>query len=614
MKNDETPLKSRPGTARRLRIRDLEVDPTSGTVWRDGEVIDLPDLSFRLLMTLVAHAPEQVSKDDLIREVWGDVVVSDETLAQRARLLRQALGDDGNNPRYFTAVRGRGYRLTAPVEKARASEENANPRRLSRPGVAGIVTLVAVLVLGAVVFWSGSGKQTAIDRLAVLPFDDMSRDGDYGFFADGMHEELLARLARIGEIDVLSRTSVERFRSSDLSVPEIAEALEVDAVIEGSVRVSGNDLRLTVQLIDGRTDRHLWVENYDRVLSVENIFEIQRRVADEIAGALRLDLGRGARATLPTSSLEAYNRYLLGRYHTSRQTPESLANAVDNLEAAIALDPEFAEAYAALGWALAFQGTDYGTRRPREVLPLAREAALEALALDDTLSDAHSLYADILTWYDWDFELAESEHRRAIALNPRNLLSYMLFLSTQARHDEAIQLVERALASAPEDPFVNVNAAWRYLNAGRYEDAVLTARAADGHPDSASVLGRALLATDDLESAVRVFEEDLDRQGRGPTQLANLAQAYYRSGRTGDGDALLAELEALDKQRYLPSVPLAAVLLEAGDVEAAYRRLAQAIEMRERGVIFLAVSRTFAPLADEERFQALLRRVGLPAD
>ncbi len=610
MKNAENPVKST--SASRLRIRDLEIDVASGTLWRDGAVVDLPELSFRLLLTLAERAPGLVSKDELIEAVWGDVVVSDETLAQRARLLRQALGDDGSDSRYFTAVRGRGYRLTAPVEAIDPDPLDVRHTPDSRRGPAALLAFVAALALGALVFWQGSDNLRDIERLAVLPFKDLSRDRDYGFFADGMQEELLTRLAGIEAVDVLSRSSVERFRGTEIGIPDIAAALDADAVIEGSIRVTGDDLRITVQLIDGRSDRHLWADSFDDVLSVENIFDIQRRVAGEIAAALALE--RPAEPMLPTQSLDAYNRYLLGRYHTFRQTPRDLERAVRNLEAAIDIDPEFAEAYAALGLALAFQGTNYGGKRPRDVYPLAREAALKALSLDDTLADARSLYAEILTWYDWSFELAESEYRRTLELNPLNVLGYALFLSSQARHDEAVAMVERALAATPGDAYVNVNAAWRYLRAGRLDDALKTARAAAGHPDAASVFGHVLLERGNTAAAIDVFERDLAENGRNPTQIANLAHALYAADRRLEADALLEELVAMSRRQYVPAVQVAAVYAAAGRTDDTFQQLALALANRERGLIFLGVNPVFRRLAGDPRYGQLLEHVGLPVE
>lgn len=603
-----------------LQILDIEIDSASGTVWRSGQVIDLPDLSFRLLRVLASRAPAMVSKDELIAEVWGDVVVSDETLMQRVRLLRQALGDDGQNPRYIASVRGRGYRLAAPVETSPAGgQEPAAESARRAPSRHRLLIVAAALaalaVLGLFLALRGGPAAPAIDTLAVLPFNDLSEDGNYGFFADGMQEELLSRLAQLEEVALLSRTSAERFRNTKDSIPEISRALNAGGIIEGSVRVSGEKVRITVQLIEGATDRHVWAETYDEKLSVENIFAIQNDVAQRIADTLRLEYQRRQSEArgLPTADIDAYNLYLLGRYHTFRPTPENLAFAVQYLEQAIERDPEFAEAHAALGWAWSFLGTEYGLREPREAFPRAREAALRALELDDQLGDAHSLYADILTWYDWNFELAESEYRRAMALEPLNVLGYALFLSTQERHDEAIELVERRLAAAPNDDYVQVNAGWRYLHAGRPDDAMRMAERASTHPDAASLLGFSLLAMGETDRATAVFEDELERRGRGPTQLGNLAYVSFRQGNADRAQDLLDELEARSGAVYVSPLLLAAIHFAAGNDTRGYELLHTAVDDRARGVIFLKVSNAFADQRGDPRFSEVVKRVGLPS-
>lgn len=600
-----------------LRILEIEIDLTSGTVWREGEVIDLPELSFRLLATLARHAPAMVSKDELMAEVWGDVVVSDETLMQRVRLLRQALGDDGQNPRYIAAVRGRGYRLNAPVEKELRDIGHApkTPSQFWRWAVAG--ALGALVILGLVIgLREGPPATPAISTLAVLPFTDLSENGEFQYFADGMQEELLSRLSRLDEVAVLSRTSTEQYRNTTESLPDISRALNADGIIEGSVRVSGDQIRITVQLIAGDTDRHIWSESYEEELSVNNVFSIQNDIADRIAEQLRVEYQRrqSANLGLPTADIEAYNLYLLGRYHTFQLTPDNLDQAARYLEQAIQRDADFAEAHVLLGYAYAFQGSGYGQREPRKVLPRARAAALRALELDDQLADAHSLYADVLTWYDWEFELAESEYRRAMTLDSLSVVSYALFLSTQGRHDEAIELMERQVEAVPGDEFIQLNAGWRYLHAGRLEDAATAAARAGNHPDAANLMGLTRLALGQADEAVAVYEADIRRQGRGRKQLANLAYAYYRAGNEPRGQALLDELEREVGETYLMPVSLAAIYFAAGDDPRAYALLEDAVDARVRRVIFLNVSPLFADQRHDPRFTALVERVGLPTD
>jgi TolB-like protein/DNA-binding winged helix-turn-helix (wHTH) protein/Tfp pilus assembly protein PilF len=594
-------------------IFDIDIDIESGTVWRNDVVVDLPELSFQLLATLATQAPAMVSKDELIAKVWGGVVVSDETLMQRVRLLRQVLGEDSQNPRYIASVRGRGYRLASPVEVVPARAHNKQVLRhwRWRSGIA--IGIVVLMVVAATIGLQTEPNAPAIRTLAVLPFDDLSESKQFGFFADGMQEELLARLAGLDEVSVLSRTSVERFRGTTESIPEISKSLNADGIIEGSVRLSDNQLRITVQLIDGQADSHLWAESYEEELTLENVFAIQERVANSIAEALQAEYQRQQSTALglPSTNIEAYNLYLLGRYQTFRPTPENLDLAVQYLGRAVELDPDFAQAHAALGWAYSFQGTGYGRSEPGVVYPLARKAALRALQLDDQLADAHSLYADILTWYDWDFDLAEVEYKRAMGLDPLNVLGYALFLSSQSRHQESIDLVERRLAATPNDDFVKINAGWNYLRAGRYSDGIDMALQVRGHPDAPILLADGYLAAGEMAAAIEAFEDAIRLQGRGRAQLGNLAYAYFKSGQPEKAQQYLDELEEQSTTRFGSHVLFAAIYFAAGDDSNGYAMLDSAVETRERGVIFLNTGKEFAEQKEDPRFIAILDRVGL---
>jgi TolB-like protein/DNA-binding winged helix-turn-helix (wHTH) protein/Tfp pilus assembly protein PilF len=597
---------------RRFRVDDLEIDLDSESVRRDGVLLDLPDLSFRLLAALVLAAPERVTKDQLIREIWNDVVVSDETLAQRVRLLRQLLDEDSQNPRYIVSVRGRGYRLICPVEPLDPDSHTIGGRN-RWPMLAGVATLAVLAAWFATSNLQFRSPQILANSVAVLPFADLSAGQTFRHFADGMQEELLTRLTQMENLDVLSRTSVEKFRDTKLDLPEIARQLGADAVIEGSVRIAADRIRITVQLIDAVTDRHIWAENFDRELSVANIIRIQEEVADQIAAALRLEYESEQTTTpgrLPTDNLQAYEAYLLGRYHTFQQTPRDLEQAVIHLERATALDAEFAEAYASLGWAYSFLGTAYGRRAPREAYPKAREATLRALALDGELADAHSLYADILTWYDWDFVAAEREYERTMELDPLNVLGYALFLSTQKRHDEAIDLVEKSAAANPNDPYVFANAGWRYLNAGQTDRAIGAATRAEGHPDANSVLGFSSMAAGDIGRAITAFEADLDRFGSNPRQLSNLAYAYFKDGRNIEGRAILDELLATSADAYVSPALLAAVYFASGDADNGFAMLDRAVSARAREVIFMQVSQMLAGYRQDPRYATLIRKIG----
>ncbi len=598
----------------RYRVLDLEIDLARQTVRRGAEPIPLPALSFRLLAALVRHAPDPMGKDELIREVWGDVVVSDETLSQRVRLLRQALGEDAQDPRYVSSVRGRGYRLICPVKclPPDCPDRPARTRRRMWPAVAAAVLLAAAI--GFMVAGPGDRLPApGVHSVAVLPFADLSPDQDHRYFADGMQEELLSRLAKLENLELVSRTSVEKYRGTDMSLPEIAGALGVDAVIESSLRVADDRVRITVQLIDGQTDRHLWADTYDRELSVENIFSIQQEVAEQVGQALALEFTTGqpsAVGPLPTASIAAYDAYLIGRYHTYQLTPEDLRLAIGYLEQAVEIDPEFAEAYAQLGWAYSFVGTVYGRQPPREVYPKAKAAVTRALSINNRLANARTLYADILAWYDWDFAAAEREYRKTIELDPLNVLGYSLFLSTQLRHEEAIALLERRIAAVPDDPYVRINAAWAFMRAGQYARAIEEAKLGGQHADARSVLGFTALRMGDTDRAIEAFEKDLREKGRQPRQLSHLAIAYYTAGRDAEAQQLLEELIAAADARYVAPSQIAGAYFAAGDADKGFAAMDAAVAARDRGVIFIQTDMMLDGYRDDPRYQALIRAVG----
>lgn len=596
----------------RFRVLDLEIDLARQQVRLSGQLLDLPDLSFRLLVVLVNHAPDTISKDELISEVWGEVVVGDETLAQRVRLLRQALGDDGQDPRYFSSVRGRGYRLICPVNELSPELKRATVRNWWLTA-AGIV----VVLIASIWFFSPELEKAAAplgpNSIAVLPFEDLSPDRQHAYFADGMQEELLSRLTKLESLEVSSRTSVEQYRSTNLSLPIIAEQIGVRLVIEGSVRIAGDRVRITVQLIDAQTDLHLWAENFDRELSVPNIFFIQQEVAGQIAQALELKYPPDKTLEslqLPTASLDAYNAFLLGRHHTFRQTPEDLSLAVGYLEEATRLDPEFAQAHASLGWAYSFQGTTYGGKPPVEVYPLAQQSALRALSLNSEMSDARTLYADILTWFDWDFVAAEREYINTVNLDPNNILGYALFLSTQIRHDEAIGLIERRLEFSPNDPYVHINAAWRYFDARQYQRAIEEAGFAENHADANAVMGLAYMSLGETARAVSIFQQDLLKRNREPQQLSNLAVAYWKDNRGIEAEELLLELQLVRKMQFVSPALVAAVYFAAEDFDNGFILLREAVEVRAREVIFLQVNPMLDDLRDDPRYLELIQSIG----
>ncbi|MEE9142569.1 MAG: tetratricopeptide repeat protein [Gammaproteobacteria bacterium] len=509
-----------------------------------------------------------------------------------------------------------------PVALILAWAYEATPEGIRRdPGKRSNKTAwsAAALLLGsgAVIWWWSFSDRSGIDdnkTVAVLPFADLSPGGDQAYFSDGIHEEIIRRLSAVDDLHVVSRTSVLRYRNPQQSVTKIAEQLSADAILEGSVRHEDDRIRVTAQLIDGRTDKHIWAQNYDRELTVSNIIAIQSDIAEQISQALEAeltDVERSKIATLPTSDVDAYNLYLLGRYHTFRQTEENLEKAVEFLEQAVERDPDFAAAYVNLAYAYSFLGTSYGSLAPEIAYAKARAAAQRALQLDPDLDGAHGVLGDILAWYDWDWPAAEAEFKTVLELNPDNVLSYSLFLSTQGRHDEAIALIERSIERQPKDGYIHINAAWRFYNARLYERAIEEALLSDGHPDMNSVLGWVALAQGRNDEAMAYFEADLERFGRKPNVISNLAIGHSRLRQTEQANELLAELLERAEQGYFSPVTIADVYFDLGDADEGFAWLQRGFDAQTRELMFLKVNHSYDNHRDDPRYRDLVERLGL---
>jgi TolB-like protein/DNA-binding winged helix-turn-helix (wHTH) protein/tetratricopeptide (TPR) repeat protein len=488
------------------RVGDLLVDPGRRRVERDGVEIALPGLTFDLLLALARAAPNLASLDALMRQVWPGRVVSPETVSQRVKLLRAALGDDPEAPRYLAGVRGHGYRLIVPVERcsiptAVASPANPDPAAVAEP-VAPVVSAPApprparrgwslgVALLLAAVLWlawfghrerpvatgTAEAPEATPRSVAVLPFENRSRLEEDAYFVDGLHDDILTQLTRIGGLKVISRTSVEQFRETRLPTREIAYRLGVSHILEGGVQRAGDRVRVTLQLVDTATDAHLWAESYDRELDADSIFAIQSEVATAVAAALRTTLTpaeQGRVQAVPTRSLQAWETYQAGRKALGPRTQVGLAQAMQYFQAAIDLDPAFAQAYAGLADAIWLSASILG--RPMGAAMAEAEVPLkEALRLDPELVEALTTAANFAA-VRRDFERAEAGFRKAIALNsnyPTAHQWYGALLSAQGRHAESLQSEQKAVELDPMSALMRVSLAEGLRSAGRFDDAL----------------------------------------------------------------------------------------------------------------------------------------------
>jgi serine/threonine protein kinase/tetratricopeptide (TPR) repeat protein len=458
----------------------------------------------------------------------------------------------------------------------------------------------------------------ALPSVAVLPFANMSADPENEFFADGITEDVIAHLAKIRTLRVTSRTSVMAFRKREQSLREIGAALGVGMLVQGSVRRSKNRVRIVAQLVDPRTDLHLWAETYDRDL--DDIFAIQTDVALQIASALRAELTLEERARIgrrPTRDLEAYQLYLQGRHELVKFTKEGVSRSLAFFEQAVARDPGFALAYAATAHA----HTQYGIEGISGVLPAeafarAQKAVESALALDDDLAEAHGIVGLLRFTRDLDWKGAEAEFRLALRLSPgsADLYDHLGWLcSAQGRFDESLALMRKAQEL---DPIAHrSDVANELMRAGRTREALAEAERAVAldptYSRAHAVFGWACLALEKKAEGLAALERAVEFAPGSTLFLAQLGQALGMTGSEAGARAILAELEALGGRQFVASYHLAHVHLGLGDQEAALDCLERAFEQRSGGVYGIKGSYLFASLRDHPRFQALLRRMNL---
>jgi len=459
---------------------------------------------------------------------------------------------------------------------------------------------------------------STIRSIAVLPLANLG-GGDY--FADGMTEALIADLGRTGALDVISRTSVMRFRGSQQPLPEIAKALNVDAIIEGSVLRDGRRVRITAQLIDARTDRHLWANSYER--DVRDVLALQGEVARAIAQEVNVTLTRQQEARLvggrrPMSE-EALEAYLQGRYNWNRRGGDSLTKAVEYFEQAIKADSTYAPAYAGLADSYTLLGTVGAVMRPDAAIAKAKQAAEAALKLDDSLGEAHTSLAMQHFWYDWDWTAAESEFKKAIGLNrsyPTAHHWYAIYLSAMGRHDEAVVEIDQALRLDPVAPIIRASRGWIDYHRRQYDASIEESRKAlalDADFIRAyNYLGLNYLKKNMPQEAIQALEEANRLSNSAPVTRSQLAGAYAVAGRIDETHKILAELLKPGAYPYVAPADIAGVYVWLGDADRAMDWLQKAFEERSFSMVYLKVHPGYDGLRQDPRFIELLRKLKFP--
>ena len=629
-----------------VRFGTYEVSRQSGEVRKAGLRIRVQQQPMKLLEILLEHPGEVVTREELRSRVWPDESFGDFDQALNIAIgkLRSALGDSAESPRFIETLPKRGYRFIADVSvvdtDARPERQEpvlgdlsatdrghkiqgiglaVAPQRRLLPTRGIIVTLALVLSLAILSVWLfHSRAPTGMRSIAVLPLDNLSGDASQNYFADGMTDELITDLAQISALRVISRTSVMAYKGARKPLPQIARELNVDAVVEGTVLRSGDRVRITAQLIEASTDKHVWSQSYEGEL--RDTLAVQNRVASAIADQIRINLTPQERAALKNAKVvnpEAYESYLKGRYFWNKRTADGLKVALAYFKQAIEEDPKYAQAYSGLADTYALLGDwQYAVMTPKEAFPEAKAAAIKSLELDSTLGEAHNSLAFVLDGFDWDFDSAGREFQRAIELNPGYATAhhwYAWHLSLLGRYDQALAEMRKAENLDPLSLIINADLAELLVLAHSDEESIQQSRKTiEMDPNFAlahNQLAQAYLQKHMYDEAVAELKTAVQVSGGGPAFIANLARAYVASGKRSEAVKLLDHLKKRSKPDYSNASEIAVIYASLGDADQAMNWLEKGYNERFNPGVLLRPG--FNPLRSDPRFQNLVHRIGL---
>jgi TolB-like protein/DNA-binding winged helix-turn-helix (wHTH) protein/Tfp pilus assembly protein PilF len=629
---------------RRFKFGVFEADLRTGELTKLGKRVRLQGQPFQLLAMLLEKPGELVTREELRERLWPKTIVDfDHGLNKAISKVREALGDSAENPRFIETVASRGYRFLADVVVVHDGQPETMTGDLARhetPGIPrpmdagisarwpprgfgwrlsgfGIVLILAFSL--SWIFYSWRHPLPSIRSLAVLPLENLSRDASQDYFADGMTDELITHLGQIGAIRVISRTSAMTYKNARKPLAEIARDLNVDAVVEGSVLRSGERVRIDAQLIQVPADKQIWAESYEG--DFRNTLALQSRVARAIAEQIRATLNRQEQVALEKSKAvnpAAYEAYLKGRYFWNKRTGDGLRTAVEYFSHAIEIDPTYAEAYSGLADSYALSGDwEYGVLSPQDAFRKAKAAATKALALDDSLGEAHTSLAFALDLYGWDWETAEAEYKLAIKLNPGYATAHLWYawhLILMGRDSEGLFELRKAESLDPLSLIISADIADALCIAHLFDEAVQQSKKtlqmdpnfAIGHYE----LGQAFEQKHLHDQAIAEFQRAIEISGHSGVLDSSLAYVYGVLGRKEEAIKIAKDLEAQRDQNPSAEANIALIYVGLGDHDQAMSWLNKGYETRFNPSILLRPA--FDSLQSDARFKELLRRVGLP--
>jgi len=591
-----------------------------------------------LLILLVERRDQLVGREEIIPRLWGkDVFLDTEQGINTAiRKIRLTLGDDPNDPRFLQTIVGKGYRFVGPITlipvtapapaPVPATDEETQP---SRPKTAlrwKLVAFAAVFMLASaavVAFryfdWIRWFPRPPVHSIAVLPLKNLSGNPADEYFADGMTDELITNLAKISALRVTSYTSVSKYKTTSKPLPQVAQELQVDGIIEGSVLRSGDQVRITAQLIYAPRDQHLWAEEYQRY--VRDVLYLQREVARDIAEQVRVTLTPNEQKRLATAGAVdpvAYESYLRGRSFWNQRSEASLLKAIDQFNKAIEADPGYAPAYSGLADCYTTLGY-LSYLDPLDAFPRARDAATKALELDPSLAEAHTSLAYFNLYHAWNWAEAENEFKKAIELNPNYATAhdwYSYYLMAMGRFDDAWKEVNRAHELDPLSVTISTDIGFNYYYRRSYDEAINQLRAtlsvSPKFPLAHLWLGRAYQQKKMYSEAIDEFNKTDAALPGWVVTIAGMGHAYGEWGHQAEAKQVLVRLNEMAREKYVTPYGVALVYAGLGDKDQAFAWLNKAVAGRSHWLVWLNRDPRWDRIRSDPRFDDLQKRVGLP--
>jgi TolB-like protein/DNA-binding winged helix-turn-helix (wHTH) protein len=643
-----------------FRFGVFEVDLKASEIRKHGLRLKLPEQPFQILAVLLEKPGEIITRDELRSRLWPEdtFVDFDHGLNNAVMRLREVLGDSSENPRFVETIPRRGYRFIAPVEEALYSSQVPPPSELEQVPSNGhsevavtdrtesglsepprvpargrltllwiSVGLVAIVLVATLFFYyrhsaSGVGGQAeTTTSLVVLPLENLSGDKDQEYFADGMTDELIANLAKIRSLRVISRSTAMAYKGTHKPLSEIARDLKVDAVVEGTVLRVGSRVRITAELVQVSTDHHLWADTYES--QIGDVLALQNRVSSAIVNEIRINLtpeDRERLAKTPAVAPEAYENYLKGRFYWNKRTDENLTKAIGYFEEATRQDQQYALGYAGLSDCYAIiSATIFGTMPSSVSAPKAKAAAQRALEIDPTLAEAQTALATVKFNYDWDWSGAAGGFERAIQLNPSYATAYQrysLYLMAMGRTQESFDQISRARELDPLSISINFSLGWRLYMARQYDRAIdqlrNTLEMDPSYELAHLVAGQAYEQKGQFDLAIAELRKAVDLSHGTPMMISALAHAYARSGKRMEAEALMAQLTAHSKSEYVSPYYFAVIDAGLDENDAAINWLEKAFADRSNGLVFLQVEPELDGLRSNPRFVALHKKLDFP--